>query len=493
MGLRRNIPKEANVRSTSFALRLQLSLDRLLTGADVAHVTIDVLPDVALLEIFDFFMDQFMTEAWHTLVHVCRKWRNIVFESPRHLNLQLFCKTKTPVRETLDVWPLLPIVVWSSDHEKWGVDNVIAALEHNDRICELRLLDIPSSQLEEVLATMQQPFPALTRLQLWPRDKTVPVIPDSILGGSAPRLRTLFLDSIPFPGLPKLLLSATHLVHLDLRRIPHSGYISPETMAICLSVLIRLENLFIGFESPRSRPDRKTPRLPLPTRALLPVLTDLWLNGVGEYLEDLVARINAPLLDNLDITFFHQLIFDTPQLRQFITRTPKLKALAHDEAFVDFSYRDVLVTLPQTSDGRQRRLHLGISCGPSDWQLSSLAQFCGSSFPQAFIPVEHLYIVEVKFPQMHWQDGIESIQWLELLHPFTAVKNLYISREFVPRIAPALQELVGETVAEVLPALQTLFLEEPLPLGPVQETIGQFVDARQLANHPVAVSHWERS
>jgi len=71
MGLRRNIPKEANVRSTSFALRLQLSLDRLLTGADVAHVTIDVLPDVALLEIFDFFMDQFMTEAWHTLVHVC--------------------------------------------------------------------------------------------------------------------------------------------------------------------------------------------------------------------------------------------------------------------------------------------------------------------------------------------------------------------------------------------------------------------------------------
>ena len=94
--------------------------------------------------------------------------------------------------------------------------------------------------------------------------------------------------------------------------------------------------------------------------------------------------------------------------------------------------------------------------------------------------------------QLHWQDDIENSQWLELLHPFTAVKDLYISQEFTPRIAPALQELVGERVTEVLPALQTLFLEEPLPSGPVQETIGQFVAARQLAGHPIAVSRWER-
>jgi hypothetical protein len=112
----------------------------------------------------------------------------------------------------------------------WDVDNIIAALEHNDRICELDLFDIPSSQLEKVLAAMQQPFPALTRLWLWPRDETAPVVPASFLGGSAPRLQTLILDRIPFPGLPKLLLSATHLVHLDLWRIPHSGYISPEAM-----------------------------------------------------------------------------------------------------------------------------------------------------------------------------------------------------------------------------------------------------------------------
>jgi hypothetical protein len=44
----------------------------------------------------------------------------------------------------------------------------------------------------------------------------------------------------------------------------------------------------------------------------------------------------------------------------------------------------------------------------------------------------------------------------------TNVKNLHLSREFVPRITPALQELVGERVTEVLPALGTVFLEESL-------------------------------
>jgi hypothetical protein len=44
------------------------------------------------------------------------------------------------------------------------------------------------------------------------------------------------LDGIPFPGLPKLLLSATHLVQLVLTNIPHSGYFSPEAIVAPLSL-----------------------------------------------------------------------------------------------------------------------------------------------------------------------------------------------------------------------------------------------------------------
>jgi hypothetical protein len=305
-------------------------------------------------------------------------------------------------------------------------------------------------------------------------------VPDSILGGSAPSLEKLRLDRISFPGLPKLLLSATHLVQLELYYIPHSGYISPEVMVTCLSVLTRLEYFAVEFESPQSRPDRRRP--PPPTRTLLPILRSLSFRGVSEYLEDLVARINVPLLDVLDITFFHQLIFDTPQLNQFISRTPNFSA--HYEADVHFSNEHVSLRLHTFED---LMLSLEILCGRSDWQLSSLAQVCSSSFPQAFIPAaDRLCIVDdlEDMSELGWQDDIESSQWLELLQPFTGVKVFQIPWDFVPRIAPALQELVEERVTEVLPSLETLFLEKPHPWGSALE---QFVAARQLAGHPIAV------
>ncbi len=199
-----------------------------------------------------------------------------------------------------------------------------------------------------------------------------------------------------------------------------------------------------------------------------------------------MAQIDTPLLEGLQIKFFHQLIFNTPQFTRFISRTPNLRT--QGEAHVIFSLGYVRVILPPIFPNG---LELEISCRQSDWQLSSLAQIYTSALPQALIhTMEHLYIRDDILPP-HWQDDIEDSQWLEALHPFTGVKNLYVSRNLTPSIAPALQELVGERVIEVLPALQSLFLELH-PSGPVQEAIGRFVAARQLAGHPIIVSHWDR-
>ena len=454
----------------------------------VARVTIDLLPDVVLLETFHFYVDNVLDveymhqdiEAWTTLVHVCRKWRQVILGSPLRLNLRLYCTGSTPVGKTLEVWPMLPIFVLGSGQKEWDVDNLVSVLEHNDRICELSLGAMQSSGSEEVLAAMQKSFPALVNLDLQHIDASA-LVPASFLRGSAPQLEFLTLHGITFPGLPKLLLSATNLVRLQLHTIPQAGYISPQTMVRCLSVLTRLEYLFIGFKSHRSRPDRRRP--PPPTRTFLPVLTEFDFSGVSEYLEDLVAQIDAPLLKNLGITFFHQLIFDTPQLTQFISRTPKLKP-SDDKVEVEFSSSDVSVGLPQT-------LGYEIKCKQPDWQLSALAQVCNSSFPRAFIhAVEHLYIYNQLTP-LDWQDDIEGIQWLEFFRPFTFVKSLYISSQLTPHIMPTLLELIGETGIEVLPSLRTLFVQEPPLSGPVQETVEKFVAARQLAGNPVAVSGWE--
>jgi hypothetical protein len=421
----------------------------------VGQVTINMLPNEVLLEVFDFYLYGNECKWWHSLRHVCQKWRNVIFGSPHRLNLHLHCTARTPVKKMLHIWPPFPIIIDGSYCSSSSIDNIIAALGQNDRICEITFGHISSSLWESVLAVTQRPFPALTRLHLESKDETVPLIPDSFLNGSAPRLRSLSLDGIPFPGLPKLLLSVTHLVNLDLSNIPHSGYIAPVAMVTALSTLTRLESLSINFQSPRSRPNKESWCLPLSTRSVLPALTELRFTGVSEYLEDLVRRIDAPLLNILDIRFYLQLEFDTPQLAEFINRTLHLKP--HDEARVVLSDSGATVSLPQTFD--DRGLELGISCREIDWQLSSLAQVCRSCFHQAVISaVEHLYIFGRGLARHHREDDIESSQWVELLLPFTAVKNLYLSKEFAPRIVLA---LTGHRAMGVLPSLEYLHLEAP--------------------------------
>lgn len=92
--LRISLPKEANV-STFFAQLSAPIFD--CQWSNVGRVTIDMLPEIALLDIFDFYGHEI--DAWHTLVHVCRKWRIIVFGSPRRLDLRLLCTASTPVSE----------------------------------------------------------------------------------------------------------------------------------------------------------------------------------------------------------------------------------------------------------------------------------------------------------------------------------------------------------------------------------------------------------
>jgi hypothetical protein len=399
------------------------------------------------LEIFDFFLPfKQIIQEWETLVHVCRRWRSVVFQSPLRLNLQLVCTPKTPARDTLDIWPPLPLII--DDHgifgdETTGVDNIIAALEHNDRVCQIKLRQYSSPELEHVTDSeaMQKPFPELTYLRLTAPvygDESWPILPDSFLGGTAPRLRSLDLYNIPLPGLPKLLLSATHLVDLCLQSIPRSGYIPPEAMSTGLSALTSLDCLCLDFGYPPPRPalDSRRPPPPPLTRSILPSLTEIWFKGASEYLEEILARIDAPRVNKLGIIFFNQIIFDTSQLCRFIDRRPMLRA--PKEGHITFGSEAISVEfLSKTSD--YGRLSVKILCTATEWQLSSLAQVCTSPLPP-FSTLEVLYIGD---RLLRWQDDVENTLLLDLLRSFAAVKNLYLSDEIVPRIGPALQELVG--------------------------------------------------
>jgi len=177
------------------------------------------------------------------------------------------------------------------------VDNILSVLKLTDRVCKIDLDGVTKSNMEEITRVMQQPFPELMDLRLergiHPNTlNTAPSLPDSFLGGSASRLRSLILGLIPFPAIPKLLLSTTNLVTLHLG-ITNTPYILPEEMVTYLSVLTRLRSLSLRRRSypPFHLICRPPPHSPL---TVLHALTDFEYVGVNMYLGDLLARIDIP-------------------------------------------------------------------------------------------------------------------------------------------------------------------------------------------------------
>jgi hypothetical protein len=109
--------------------------------------------------------------------------------------------------------------------------------------------------------------------------------------------------------------------------------------------------------------------------------------------------------------------------------------------------------------------------------------------------VERLYFYKLDL-LLDSQDDNEDMQYLKIYSLFTAVKTLYMYKSSALCIAPTLKLLVGERAIGVFPALENLFLERGWPRDPVQDShdiqhnIGEFIAAREVLGHPVAIYHW---
>jgi hypothetical protein len=269
-----------------------------------------MLPDDVLFEIFDLYgIDcEFSSYPWRwqTLVHVCRRWRQIIFASPFRLELQFVCTPRTRVRELLEFLPpSIPIIIRDyfdtpppcpAPSIEDG-SQVIAALEQRDDVYAIELV-LPSHLLERLATTMQETYPSLVFVLLWAGDETAPVLPTEFLGGSAPCLERFWLNGIPFPDVPRLLLSTRDLLHLRLEKIPDSGYFSPEAMVAALSTCTKLESIFIGFIG-NPRPGLTGPtsqEAASLTHISLPALTSFFFEGHGIYFNKFISGIENPLL-----------------------------------------------------------------------------------------------------------------------------------------------------------------------------------------------------
>ena len=333
-----------------------------------------------------------LTWKWHQLAHVCRRWRSIIFASPNFLDLRLVCLPGIRVGLT-SIWPPLPIVI--TDAVDDPVFNKLrktfdfdAAIVHTDRVREINLIHLTRPRLERLASRMHVPFPALIRLMICcqGRISDVPALPDGFLGGSASQLQYFGLYRIPFPALPKFLLSATNLVYLILKSIPPSGSFRPEAILTGLAVMTNLKYLAIEFCPSWDPPHENRQRPPPPIRTVLPALTHFRFEGVSAFLENLMARVDAPLLTFFSMTFqpifVHQHIFNIPQVAQFMRCMTRFQAL--NDAYTSISEFGFFVRYSPPSESGES-VTLSVSCRDLDWRLSSLPQVLTSIFPEILI------------------------------------------------------------------------------------------------------------
>ena len=452
----------------------------------VGEVTIDMLPDYVLLQTFSFCREtQFWSYRllspvlwWRPLVHVCRRWRQIVFSSPRSLHLLIYCGIKTSIRKSLDIWPPFLISVdLEINNPDEECENTVAALELRDRVSEVRILINcragGASVLERLTAAMLEPFPELSCLYLIYLGDTTQVLPDAFLGRFAPSLQSLTLVKVAFPALSALLLSTTRLTSLQLWGTP---YISPEAIVTCLVALPNLEDVGLSFPP---YPDHISSSFP--KRATLPSLTRFHFRGVGEYSENLLARIDAPTLQTLSITF-SDVVFRIPQLYRFLSCAQEFEPPSVVD--MEFGRQDIKFTFRPSNNIRLR-----IECGHLTTQVSSIAAICRDLSPF----LSHVERLDLHGRHLPWSPSWPGysvpagLDWLGLFHLFISVQSLYVSMNLGPFFIPALEELTKEGATAVFPKLRTFFLEElhPSRAGPVREAIEAFITARSLSDHPV--------
>jgi len=116
--------------------------------------------------------------------------------------------------------------------------------------------------------------------------------------------------------------------------------------------------------------------------------------------------------------------------------------------------------------------------------------------PHACLLLPHFESLYILVPLDYlWQDSDvisdPDAQWLEVLQPFTSVRELHVSETMWPLLAPILKEHTGEMTMNVLPMLCDLFLGGPQLSESFPEAREPFVSARKLAGHPIVVHHRE--
>jgi hypothetical protein len=188
-----------------------------------------------------------------------------------------------------------------------------------------------------------------------------------------------------------------------------------------------------------------------------------------------MTRINAPLLNYLDLHFFYQPrpVLDISQVPRFINCTKHLKR--PDHATVEF--RDDTFTVDFKLWAGNRLLTLVFSSTGLDKRISLLKQICTQCSP-ILSNVDELALICYSADSQPSQQ--EAALLLEVLRLFNAVDTLWIDGYIMETVlSEALESVACEGAAEVLPVLDTINVRGKWQI------MSTFIDARWEMGHPV--------
>ena len=122
-----------------------------LLTSEFPYMTIHWLNDDILFDIFNWYLldDEYLWNVrfwWSKLSHVCRRWRNLIYQSTSQLGMHIQCTNGSPILDTLDHLPPLPLFVnygytsvTMTEQDELGL---IHALRLHDRVRHIDL-DVP--------------------------------------------------------------------------------------------------------------------------------------------------------------------------------------------------------------------------------------------------------------------------------------------------------------------------------------------------------------
>src|SRR5712671_1748917 len=464
---------------------------------DRCAFTVQSLPNEVLLYIFSFHRLLSGTKnrppavawRWHTLAHVCQRWRHLILGSLRHLGARLLIP-RNSLKTSLDSWPA-PLSIWCDSEDYMSYEqmaDVVAAFKHSDRIREISLsvtIDHPFWRQSH----NDKSFLELEHLALsGSRPYYFPIaLPHEFLGGSTGprRLRNIVLNDVYLPDLPQLLLSNRDLVslHLGYYSLTCVGLISPEVLATSLSAATQLEYLYIGCLPLHSESLLEWTSGNSSPLAVLPALTYFHFGAFVEYMENFVSRIHAPHLKKLDVYFANRNSLDIPQLSQFISRTERLSSLP-SRTSISLDRGSFTIKHHFNFPPSPEVCHVYLKYSDTrGWRMSQVDYICKTLSPLVS-RVKQLKLSVFQLPSI-LKRKTDPAPWLQLLAPYNSVEEVKFCGKGAPctGIAGALEQSTQERAYELLPALRVLRIRGFHPWS--FRLIKSFVAARQLAGRPV--------